>query len=371
MPSPSCPKNFEAPAVDDARLQQCAGVRRRSRDGLDVRQEPDARHSLHAGRKGAWSLGAVAEGAVLIEPPTTGRSVGLHRARVVLADRDPNLVAERAGARTVQHRVREQVVLVRVVAQRVIAVVTPAVDGGVDHPGARVVLPRRDLDDARERAGALDVLHRDRERAAGRGAVAQLSGGVVAPTVDAAARQERAGVVVAGHHLRHAGERRGAGGVLHEHRRHARERRAVPELTVVVHSRTGGGTVRHPGTGDIRRGRRHLHDGGARSSGRREAGRHHRHGQKWHSRDNSQRSSHMAPLSPEPAHRTAVAPEGEPSNEVGHITTPTIRFATPCRDPGRRVAGIQPARRERPSSMLASSPAKKCWVPAWMSRKHV
>ena len=157
----------------------------------------------------------------------------------------------------------------RVVTEREIAVVTPAVDCRVGQPRARVVLPRRDLDHARQRPGARLFSTATGSRAAGSGAVAELPVGVVAPAVETTARQQRACEEVAGHDLGHAGERTGAGRVLHEDRGHAPGARAGPELTVLVQSRARHGSIRHPCTFGLSGGSRHLHDGRLRGSGRR------------------------------------------------------------------------------------------------------
>ena len=101
--------------------------------------------------------------------------------------------------------------LVRVVTELVVAVVAPAVDRGVRHPGARVVLPGRDLHDAGERPGTWLLSTATGIQAVGLGAGAELPVGVVAPAVDATARQQGTREEVAGHHLGHAGERTGTG----------------------------------------------------------------------------------------------------------------------------------------------------------------
>ena len=153
---------------------------------VTLARNPGAGHGLHLA-PGRRLLRAVAEDAELVEPPAARRAVGLHRAGVVLADRDVDLAGEGRVAGAVPDLRGQKTLDVRAVAELVVAVVAPAVDAAVREAGAGVVLAGGDLGDAGERTRAGARSSPESGRAAGlSGAVAELTVEVVTPAVDAA-----------------------------------------------------------------------------------------------------------------------------------------------------------------------------------------
>lgn len=145
----------------------------------------DGIQAAYHSRRVAGDIGAVAELAEPIAPPTIRCSVGEGGACVVSACGDAGDVGE-AG-----HRYRNVAGGGGAVAELTVAVVAPTVCGSVGEDGAGVVVTCGDVSNAGQ------ATHQDRYQTVGGGAVTELAVRVASPTFHSLIIKKSAGMVVA------------------------------------------------------------------------------------------------------------------------------------------------------------------------------